>query len=701
MQHYHHVPRHISIYLFIGIALGALFGLYYGVNTEILLPLESTFNMFIQTLFVFYIPLSLMYGISSLHAKESGRLLFKAVFFIFLLWTAIVLSCFLASLFLPETLPSIINVNQKTQGLYEKFLEYLVPENPFYDAIHNILPPLAIFSLLLGVAYMRSKDKEPLLDVMQVGCHLLEAMFIWMAYMAPVLAFIHVSIIVGTVDFTVWNHFTFHIAIAIAICLFFSLFFLPMLVSLLTPLPFRVLVRRFAFIGLAGFGTAQPLIVFPFIAHILREIRLKYDFPVRDWQATFLMIAPLSFSFAQLGNIIALFFVLYFGYFFHISFTPIEKMFLPIYAIVLSISSSGLTQDTLTVLAKQFGLPEETLYFIPKLRNFVQNFRILLNSSGIVCLILIVMMLHEKKLKKIGKKATAFLFISGILLTSIFYSIYLVFPVTDSYQELIAPRTLSNSIEHLPKISISSLPENPLPIPLCEGSILNKVLSTRKLTVGFDTHNAPYSYFDEHGCIAGFDIAYMAQLAYDLDVELELIPINFDTMERDLNNGFYDIAVGGILMDFTRIQRLAFTDFYHQDHNVLIVPRDDASKYTNLLRLELQKNLRIGATGIFVRLAKNLFPFSQVYPDADWNDLLENRVDVCLDARITSTLWALKYPGIVGIDFGEVLGKEFVCYALPLHDRAWKRFINQWLSLYKLSGFYNEQYNYWFLQESL
>jgi len=700
MQNYFRVPKHISIYLGAAILLGILVGFFNGNDTEVLRPLETTFNMFLQTIIVFYIPISLMYGISNLPAKEAGRLLFKSAFFILLLWAAMILSCLLASLFLPETLPTTIDVKPQTRGLYEKLLEYLVPENPFYDAMHNVLPPLAIFSLLLGVAYVRSKDKEPLLDVMQIGCHLLEIMLMWVAYMSPILAFLHVAVLVGTADISILKPLAFHIVTAITTCLFFSLFFLPMLVSLLTPLSYRVLIRRFAFIGLAGFGTGQPLIVFPFIAQVLREIRLKYDFPYRDWQATFLMITPLSFSFAQIGNMLSLFFVLFFGYFFHIAFTPLQEILLPLYSIVLSISSSGLTQESVEVLAKQFNLPEETQYFIPKLRSFVQSFRALLNSSGVLCLILIVMMLHEKKLKKIGKKATTFLIFSGVLLLSVYFSIHRFIPQKESYRELIAPRSLRDSLANLPPIEVTDLSKN-LINPPEEGSILAKVLSCRKIIVGFDAHNAPYSYFDENGCIAGFDIAYMAQLAYDLDVKLELVPINFDTIEKDLNDGLYDIAVGGIMMDFSRIQHLSFTNFYKEDHNVLIVAREDASKYTNLSRLELQKNLRIGAAGIFVKLAKDLFPLSQVYPDARWNDILDNRVDVCLNGKITATLWSLEYPGVVGIDFGEVLGKEYICYALPLKDRAWKRFINQWLSIYKLSGFYEKQYNYWFVEESL
>jgi len=311
------------------------------------------------------------------------------------------------------------------------------------------------------------------------------------------------------------------------------------------------------------------------------------------------------------------------------------------------------------------------------------------------------MMLHEHKLKKIGRKATTFFVFSGVLLTSIFYTIHHFIPQKESYRELIAPRSLSGSLEKLPEIAVLSPVENPVLSPPDEGSILAKVLSCRKITVGFDPHNAPYSYFDENGCIAGFDIAYMAQLAFDLDVKLELIPINFDTMSKDLNDGLFDIAVGGIMMDFSRIQKLSFTDFYKEDHNVLIASRKNASQFTNLSQIELQKNLRIGATGIFVRLAKNLFPLSQVYPDAQWTDILDNRVDVCLNGKITATLWSLQYPGVVGIDFGDVLGKEYICYALPLKDRAWKRFINQWLSIYKLSGFYKKQYNYWFREESL
>ena len=111
--------------------------------------------------------------------------------------------------------------------------------------------------------------------------------------------------------------------------------------------------------------------------------------------------------------------------------------------------------------------------------------------------------------------------------------------------------------------------------------------------------------------------------------------------------------------------------------------------------------MRIGAVGIFVNLAKNLFPFAQVYPNTNWQDLIDGHIDVHLNDKTSSILWSLEHQAIVGIDFGDALGREYICYALPLRDRGWKRFVNQWLSIHKLSGFYAKQHKYWFQGESL
>jgi Na+/H+-dicarboxylate symporter/ABC-type amino acid transport substrate-binding protein len=700
MHSYTTVPKHISLYLCIGILLGALCGIIFREKVDILIPIESTLNMFVQTLIVLYIPLGLMNGISRLHAKEASRLLFKSLFFILFFWGVIILSCLLATLFLPPSSPSLIELNSATLKIYEKILEYLIPENPFYDALNNILPPLALFSLLLGLAYLRSKEKEPFLDLMEVGNHLLEVMLMWVAYLAPFFAFIHTAVIVGELDFVIWKPLAFYIVTMIAICLFLSLFFLPTIVALLTPLRFSSLFRMFAFIGLATFATGQALIVVPFIMEVLRKIRLKYHFPLRDFRAAFLMIIPLSFSFAQIGNMLSIFFVFFFGYFFHIYFTSIEKFILPIFSIFLSVSSPTTSLEYLNVLAQQFHLPEEIGSFIPKLHNYIHNFKTLLNSAGILSVILIVMMLHEHKLKKIGKKAILFLCFSAVLLVSVYFGIHRIFPVKESYRELIAPRSLHGSLENLPVMRVlpdlSTLSASPPAI----GTILKKVLASGKLTVGFDPSNAPYSYLDSDGGADGFDIAYMAQLAFDLDVELELVPIHFATLEQDLNEGRFDIAVGGIMMDFSRILRISFTDFYQEGQNTMIVLRKNVSKYKKLGEIEKQEGLKIGARGIFVQMAKKRFPLAEIIPNTMWTELIAKEVDLLLEAKTTSVIWSLKHPEIVGLDFGDLLGKEYICYALPLKDRAWKRFINQWLSLYKLSGFYDKQYKYWFLEES-
>ena len=701
MQSYTAVPKRISLYLCIGILLGALCGITFRAKVDILIPIESTLNMFVQTIIVLYIPLALMNGISRLHAKEASRLLLKSLFFLLFFWAVIVSSCLLATIFLPPSSPALIEVNSAPLKIYEKILEYLVPENPFYDALNNILPPLAIFSLLLGLAYLSSKEKEPLLDLMEVGNHLLEIMLMWVAYLAPIFAFVHTAVIVGELDFAIWQPLAFYIVTMIAICLFLSLFFLPILVALLTPLRFSFLFREFAFIGLVTLATGQALIVVPFIAEVLRKIRLRYHFPLRDFRAAFLTITPLSFSFAQIGNMLSIFFVFFFGYFFHIYFSPIEKIVLPIFSIFLSVSSPTTSLEYLNVLAQQFHLPEEIGSFIPKLHNYIHNFKTLLNSAGILSVILVVMMLHENMLKKVGRKAFLFVCFSGALLVSVYFCLHRIFPVKESYRELIAPRSLQGSLENLPTIHVTDGQQTLSTSPPNEGTILKRVLSSGKLTVGFDAQNAPYSYLDSSEKAAGFDIAYMAQLAFDLDVELQLVPIRFATLEQDLNEGRFDIAVGGIMMDFSRILRISFTDFYQEGQTAVIVLRESAYKYKNLAELEKQKDLKIGARGIFVQVAENRFPFAQVIPTTSWNELVSRKVDILLEGKTTSILWSLKHPEIVGIDFGELLGKEYICYALPLKDPAWKRFINQWLSLYKLSGFYDKQYKYWFLEESL
>jgi proton glutamate symport protein len=693
------ILKNISSYLLFGIIFGVALGVIFGERTQNLVPLEKALDMFLQAVIIIYVPLALLNGFGALQAKEAIRLLIKAALLLLMLWAIVILTCLFINLFIPRAQPTSLDLSPESRGLVALLLRYLIPQNPIYEAVENLLPPLAFFSLFLGIAFMHEKSKEPLLSLLQEGTYILEKMLIWLVFLSPLKAALHFAVLSGNVNFVWLKPITFYIAIIIITCVFFSLYFLPMFASLVTPLSYKELVRRFAFVGLASFSTGQPLIAFPFIAESLRKIRLEFNFPVLDWRSTFRMIVPLAFSFAQLGNMLTMFFIFYFASFFHATLGLTQFFVLPLYSIILSIGSPSASISNLRFLVEQMHFPNQAIIYLQNIQNITINFKVLFSATAVLCLTLMIMMLHEKKIQKNWKKLSFFFIFSIIAFSGLLYGTHFFFPPRDAYREFIREKNLQESMGgELPNIQVVLYPKEQergnfkLPAP---GTFLSAIIEKKKLRAGFFSDIPPYCYYNAFGNLMGFDVAMMAQLAKELEVDLELVPLQIDRLEEDLNTGIYDIAIGAFIMDFSRLLNLSFSSFYQENSCALLSLRSDMKKYENLNEIKAMPGLKIGTADILVRRTKENFPNADVIGEVTWHELFNHHIDLYFESFVVSRFRSLSEPELIGLNFGDVFGKIYLCYGMPKLAPEWKSFIDEWLSLQKLSGFYDRQYEYW------
>ena len=87
------------------------------------------------------------------------------------------------------------------------------------------------------------------------------------------------------------------------------------------------------------------------------------------------------------------------------------------------------------------------------------------------------------------------------------------------------------------------------------------------LTVATSPDYAPYEFYaiGEDGAaeLAGFDIALIKYIADYLDLELEIIPMDFDGVLLELANGSVDLGIAGISPDPDRADAMDFSDIYY------------------------------------------------------------------------------------------------------------------------------------------
>lgn len=690
------ILKHISSFILISILLGVALGLVFKQSMQNLAPLGEAIDMFFQSIIILYLPTALLNGLGASEEKEAFRLLRKAFYILLFLWTLLIATCFFLNAFIPEPSPASLDLTLQSKNLFGRLLSNFALQSPNFAA--NLLPPLAFFSLILGIAFMHEKSKEPLMSLLQEGTYILEKVLIWLVFFIPLKTLLNFAQIAANFNFEWLKPISFYIATIVATCLFFSLVFLPKLASILTPFKFKELAWYFAFVGLAGFGTGQPLVAFPFIAEALRRIQLEFAFPVIDWRSTYRMIMPIAFSFAQLGSMLTMFFAFYFASFFHSAIGLSQFFVLPLYSIALSIVSPAASSDNLFILDEKIHFPSQALNYLQNIGQITTNFRVLFSTASVLFLTLLVLMMHENKFQKNWKRLTGFFFVSLIAFAALLLSIHALFPPKDSYKEFIADKSLEESVGKLPKTQIVSYPtsaEKSRFLPSVQDNALTSIVERRKLRVGFYPDVPPYCYYNAERKLMGFDVALMSQLANELEVDLELVPIDIELLSEDLNGGLYDIAIGNIMMDFSRILNLSFSTFYQENTCTLISLRSEQKKYETLSQIKSLKSLKIGTAGALYQKAVASFPLAQIVDNVTWKELTSHKVDLYFGSNIVSRFRALADPELISLDFGDAFGKIYICYAMSQVAAELKAFLNEWLSLQKLSGFYQKQYDYW------
>ncbi len=99
------------------------------------------------------------------------------------------------------------------------------------------------------------------------------------------------------------------------------------------------------------------------------------------------------------------------------------------------------------------------------------------------------------------------------------------------------------------------------------------------LTVGTYASFPPYEYYDGD-TIVGIDAELAQALADKLDLQLDLVDMDFGTLITSVQMGKIDISMAGMTKTAEREENVSFTDSYAKGVQVVIVPED--SKITSI-----------------------------------------------------------------------------------------------------------------------
>jgi proton glutamate symport protein len=690
---------HLSLGLQVLIAflLAVFCGFFFGPLCNWVKPIGDIYVMFLQMAVLPYICLSLIHGLGSMSPSVGKKLFLKGWPFWALLWAVIFIVIYVVSLLIPKTQLTFVGdfTSDESVNLAKNFFTYLIPQNPFYDLTNNIVPAIAIFGLISGVALMHLPTKEPLLSLLQRSNQLIEKIFKWLAILSPIGIFSHIAVATGTVYFDDLHTLQFYVISFILITLFMTFWILPAIIISFTNLNYKQIMQAFRMVCLLPFATALPSIAVPFILLYMKKLgEREHHIKDLDFEATSQTVMPICYSFGQIGNCLILFFILFLSFYYRQPLLGSEKALLSILMIPMSIGSSATSINAVTFLIEQLHFPEEAVELFTQTMAVTLNFQVLLSTASILTFIILVFYAYYGLLKVQWKSFFLHFSLASILLVSLVWTGREFFHVPDSYQNLYLDLKVADVIPNPVDATIVTHTSNGGP---SDADPLELILKTGVLKVGFSAVDIPYSYWNNNHELAGFDIAYAYQLAKDLDCTIEFIPIDFDTMEQDLNGRKYDIGMGAVIMTENRIKTMDFTHPYTEQDNVLIVPYHQKSKYTHLQKVQAMSHLKIGAIGGNKTVVQRHFPLADLVEASDYAPLLDGTVHVWASSRIQAFVWCLFHPEFIVIDYGGEIGKRYFAYPIASGATDWASFLNNWMTLKTQDGFKEKMYSYWII----
>ncbi|BBD07533.1 periplasmic component of amino acid ABC-type transporter/signal transduction system [Desulfovibrio ferrophilus] len=205
----------------------------------------------------------------------------------------------------------------------------------------------------------------------------------------------------------------------------------------------------------------------------------------------------------------------------------------------------------------------------------------------------------------------------------------------------------------------------------------------------------PFNYVDDQGKLAGFDVDIASALCRAMNVECEIVAVEWDSILDGLENGDYSAIVASMAKTEERDKRADFTDRYYRSRSAFIAK---AGLYDDVSPQALKGKCLSAADGTVQLdyLRKNYSSSSEVIIAKDTPDsyrlLAEGKIDLILSDALNCLDFLDSEQGI-DFDFaGEALPGEATSstayIAVREGDNELRKRINEAIQVIRLDGTY-------------
>lgn len=228
------------------------------------------------------------------------------------------------------------------------------------------------------------------------------------------------------------------------------------------------------------------------------------------------------------------------------------------------------------------------------------------------------------------------------------------------------------------------------------GSRLAQILSRGSLRVGTTGDFNPMSFRDTGSNeYKGFDIEAMTQLAKDLGVNVEWVATDWASLIAGIAANRYDIFAGGSSVNMARAKTAAFTVPYIEAGTVPLTLKPNAAKFKTWESIN-DPGVKVAVTlgTVFHEQAKAHFPKASIQavqaPAAGFQEVLAGRADVTITSNVEASTLIKRYDQlVVTVEGSQMKNRRPFGYVIAQDDVTWLNYLNTWVTLKKIEGFFD------------
>lgn len=685
--------------LFLGIFAGIFVGEPAG-NLEIV---GNVYIRLLQMTVLPYVLVSIIGGLGRLDGDMAASIGIRAVKVILVMWLSVMLTLLLLPFAYPDwETAGFFSTSLVTETVKFNFIDLYIPSNIFSSLSNTIVPAVVLFSLLMGIALIKVKDKDTILNLTKNIGDTLMGVAHFVAKLAPFGIFAISASAAGTLQTEELGRLQVFLWVYLIAAALLAFVFLPLLVHWATPFSYREVLSTAGEAAITALATGTVLVVLPMIVERCKELLEKHDMSCDETRSTVNVLVPTAYSFPSTGTLLGLGFILFSAWYVG---SPLGIDQYPSYVIMGALTAFGSMAVAIPFLLDYFGLPADQFQFYLLGSVVTARFATGLAALHGFVVTLLVASAVLKKLKwhrlmqAIGLHlgiTAGVMILAGFTLTQLIPYEYTGVRTFESMRLMSKPAI----VEEIKDFTPLSLYDQQRPR-------LDVIRERQSIRVGYFSNTLPFAFRNNKNEVVGYEMEMIHALANDLSLKIELTHLkDVKDVYQLLSDGSVDVTIGGRAITPDRALKVAFSSSYTHHTVGFIVEDARRDEFSTIEKINAMKTLKlgIGDADYYKRSVQEILPNATLIPVKSPRNFFRGEYKNKVDAFITSTeagsAWSLLYPKYSAVVPKGLKLKAPIGLTLPLKQMDYVQFINTWLELKKDNGYQQKIFKYWILGEN-